>query len=1062
VPLRKLYIVLVFAVIANLFGVNAETIHKSVSFNGTGYLSPGYFTLESNTVTVEFWAFRETWQVSVPEVLLSNYENGGWQFSVSNTSVLLKAFLDGIEKTISFPVSGLTDGWHHFAFTFDGSYLRFYLDGYQRGFVFDFKSQLSKPDAGTWLTVGCEAMVGGISGLYFTGQIDEVRIWNKMLSSYDIRDWMYREITELIKPVYLSNLALYYTFNDSAIYEDKSQGLNSTTGYDLVSYENSASVVSTVPVIDADMELLNTRALWSVFSQGTYSEPSGGLNLGITDYNEYDIWESDIFGHNGQTGVLSEETNDGVDLQAKRIWKIITNHEDEHPSLRFQIFEAGADALFYDCIPVYNYKLMYKAFDEDTFRIVDEADNMEGNLVFFMDVDIESGYYTIARDNDMPTVTSLTEVSDITTTTAVFGGAVGCDGGAEVTAYGVCWNTSGNATLQDFYSVDGSGTGGFTSLLDSLESGVVYYVRSYATNSEGTSYGEEMAFQTNKMYQSVIFPAIPEKSYGTTDFNPGAFATSGLPVTYSSSNGNVATITDEGKIHITGIGTSKIWAYQPGNTNYSPSSYKLVILTVKKAVLTVSAEHKTIVYGDTLPALTYSLSGFATYEDTSVLSLMPEITSNADNSSDAGLYSISVSGGVADNYTFEYLNGSLKINKANLVISAADIQLEYGETLPELKYVISGFVKGEDTSVLSVLPDITCTDADSIPDAGYYIIKVSGGESENYNLLYENGSLKVNKAMLTVVADNKSIVYGDSIPDLSYTISGYIRKDSAMEPNILPGLSTNAGPFSDAGSYSIFIAGAETLNYDFRFINGILTIEKAGLLVVAQDATMAFGSDLPEFSYQVYGRIPADPHPVFLQKPQISTDADKFSSVGEYEAYIAGGVSINYNLQYQNGMLTVIKALPELTKLPVATPLTEGESLENAEIFGGTTSTNGRYEFSDQEYVPDSTGEEVDVIFIPDDTVNYMVINLKVGVILTTSTSVILPKNNQLSVVPNPVKTSFSLQGVESGSLVKIFDTSGCLMQSLLWSEHSIDVSDFNPGIYIVITGNQMIKFVRQ
>jgi subtilisin family serine protease len=94
-----------------------------------------------------------------------------------------------------------------------------------------------------------------------------------------------------------------------------------------------------------------------------------------------------------------------------------------------------------------------------------------------------------------PSVTT-SEVTGITTATATSGGNVTLAGASAVTARGVCWNTTGNPSLSDNYTTDGSGTGPFTSSLTGLSASTTYYVRAYATNSYGTSYGEQLSFQT--------------------------------------------------------------------------------------------------------------------------------------------------------------------------------------------------------------------------------------------------------------------------------------------------------------------------------------------------------------------------------------------------------------------------------------------------------------------------------------------------------------------------------------------------------------------------------------
>jgi hypothetical protein len=91
---------------------------------------------------------------------------------------------------------------------------------------------------------------------------------------------------------------------------------------------------------------------------------------------------------------------------------------------------------------------------------------------------------------------STDEISNITETTAICGGNVTFDGGATVTARGVCWSTTQNPTTNDSHTIDGSGTGRFTSSITGLTPHTTYYVRAYATNSIGTSYGDEMFFHT--------------------------------------------------------------------------------------------------------------------------------------------------------------------------------------------------------------------------------------------------------------------------------------------------------------------------------------------------------------------------------------------------------------------------------------------------------------------------------------------------------------------------------------------------------------------------------------
>lgn len=88
------------------------------------------------------------------------------------------------------------------------------------------------------------------------------------------------------------------------------------------------------------------------------------------------------------------------------------------------------------------------------------------------------------------------EVSNITENSAVCGGNVIDDGGSFIVGRGVCWSTSSEPTLNDSYTFDGNGIGTFNSNMTNLKPNTTYYVRAYATNDNGTSYGEQKSFKT--------------------------------------------------------------------------------------------------------------------------------------------------------------------------------------------------------------------------------------------------------------------------------------------------------------------------------------------------------------------------------------------------------------------------------------------------------------------------------------------------------------------------------------------------------------------------------------
>ena len=101
-----------------------------------------------------------------------------------------------------------------------------------------------------------------------------------------------------------------------------------------------------------------------------------------------------------------------------------------------------------------------------------------------------------------PTLTT-NSISNISATGAISGGVISSDGGASITAKGVCWSTTSNPTITSNKTNEGSGVESFTSQMTGLQEGVIYYVRAYATNTKGTSYGNEVSFSTNEMLTDI-------------------------------------------------------------------------------------------------------------------------------------------------------------------------------------------------------------------------------------------------------------------------------------------------------------------------------------------------------------------------------------------------------------------------------------------------------------------------------------------------------------------------------------------------------------------------------
>ena len=104
--------------------------------------------------------------------------------------------------------------------------------------------------------------------------------------------------------------------------------------------------------------------------------------------------------------------------------------------------------------------------------------------------------FSSCEDKPTPPVLSTTAVTQISTIAAVSGGNITDDGGAHIISKGICWNTTSDPTIDNAKTIEAGGSVSFTSNLSQLLPATTYYVRAYAVNSAGTSYGLQLSFKT--------------------------------------------------------------------------------------------------------------------------------------------------------------------------------------------------------------------------------------------------------------------------------------------------------------------------------------------------------------------------------------------------------------------------------------------------------------------------------------------------------------------------------------------------------------------------------------
>jgi hypothetical protein len=188
--------------------------------------------------------------------------------------------------------------------------------------------------------------------------------------------------------------------------------------------------------------------------------------------------------------------------------------------------------------------------------------------------------------------------------------------------------------------------------------------------------------------------------------------------------------------------------------------------------------------------------------------------------------------------------------------------MTYGAANPALTATITGFVNGDNASVVSGSPALGTSATVSSPVGSYMITAAQGSLSAaNYDFVFANGTLTVNKATLTVTADDKSRPYGTDNPPLTASITGFVNGETQATSGVTgsPDLSTTATITSPAGTYPIVAAlGSLTAgNYTFAFVSGTLTVTSdTGTSAVAVIDTTPPGTDTnhnPTFTFHATG-----------------------------------------------------------------------------------------------------------------------------------------------------------------------------------------------------------------
>lgn len=490
--------------------------------------------------------------------------------------------------------------------------------------------------------------------------------------------------------------------------------------------------------------------------------------------------------------------------------------------------------------------------------------------------------------------------------------------------------------------------------------------------------------------------------------------------------------------------------------------------TINQAPLNIEIHDIEKFYGDPNPSFTYTLSGFVNNEDESVFRTPLQWSVDCSQNSDVGLYPIRLNTeDYAENYTLNILRtGNLSVKKAPVLVKMNDQTRLYGDTNPQFTLSFEGLKNDDTTPDLSADFKISTT-ATAESEVGMYDVRVSGGQSKNYEFReFQGGKLFVTPAPLIIEAQSSTRTYGSENAPFKFIYSGFKNSDTATSLSRLPEATTDATATSDAGSYSITPYGAEAKNYNISYKNGTLTVQKVTLLAMVHNATRKYGEENPEFTVTYSGFVLQEDESEILIRPQFSCKADRWTDVGSYPIIASGAEATNYTFNYQNGVLTIGKASQEILWEQDLTDIRTGTQVElmatatsglPIEYELGANDVAGIYEANGTYYLDCFGMGEVYIKAKQQGNQNYYSA-------VRVSKKLIVGDGSSVGAVTGDVplitvdKRTIQVNGAKAQ--IQIYDTTGKLVKDVSPAGKLTLIEMAKPGIFIVRTQAMSSKVV--
>jgi len=321
--------------------------------------------------------------------------------------------------------------------------------------------------------------------------------------------------------------------------------------------------------------------------------------------------------------------------------------------------------------------------------------------------------------------------------------------------------------------------------------------------------------------------------------------------------------------------------------------------SVTKKALTVTANPKTITYGDAPTNDDVSFNGFVNNEDRSVLGGELAFAYNYEQyghvSDTTHTYTITPLGYTSGNYEITFVPGVLTVERKVLTITANPNTITYGDAPTNDDVSFNGFVNNEDESVLSgtLDYDYSYVQYDHVSDTTHtYTITPKGLTSDNYDITFVPGVLTVNPKAITVTIVSKSSVYGEAQVTLEATTEDGAIVNGDTE---VYSLACTVNEQSNVGSYDIIGIDLSD-NYDITFVGeqNAYVVTKRPITVTIVSKSSVYGEAQVTLEATTEdGAIVNDDTDVY----SLSCTVNELSNVGSYHI-IGSDLSDNYDITF--------------------------------------------------------------------------------------------------------------------------------------------------------------------